>query len=1017
MTVVAATKPRWCKRRENSSYFCEPVPTEVLESLPLPDNACAILSCKDCVVANATFIVKNQEELLHATTFLDRPTERQGNRTDYECFLSRDGRGDSIPIKCDCASNCTGSSEFCNNFKCDATASCECVTKKVLYELSHIASTPSVIYPTILSLPVCIFRKTPIRKTRRQLLEFENAIFSLNSLNLTFHDPVVTVPTSGKLIARASGKEVVFDVKEDFNVVLPLELLAFKDKLKLIFISTSGRAVYGEVLLEGKTICSSANCVFCRDFLRQVKCWPAHLAYMLYLSLVIMGSITIIFVSFAVKGALTLCSVGLFTVGITYRCIKASLRLFMLSGAVFGNSIRRKFQNFHDYLEVQNPRRAANVAIILFLGLIAMAADLLKSYEVRTITGHECSYTIAVTRQHNDTQELLNIQTSDTTVDGIHLQVLGSYNQPQLHLNDKLVLRVGDYAEAYLSTASPPNRPTSGLVGQIQANLSYTKEFIFDRDMVNCDFFETQLRCTNKPDVLQSLYTSKEQALPLTRDLHLMTVDKGKLVSKILSTAPVRVQMHFSNYKVSVQTVDVCPKISDTDITTKGCYAYSKNELNESASPLITLPPCVNTKAIPLVISDCLCLPPVDHDCTFPRFKDGATYSSIHGITKISDLLETTLLTHPYILGDDTVHADHMNSFQRMFNQFADHDNCYTTTFRNLIPSTKPEEFLNLTCPDFPNSLITPPCYQDPRNFSVKQGFKEILKYNDIDRTQFVRIDMTPGKKTIEGKQRYLHNFTIQDFSNYAIRLKIGELETDEDGYSTIHLHNDAPPTAKFIKWTLDRVNTQSREPISRLWTDIFRPYASSESHTCQEKNTPSDAASGDSPVVYYKQQGQDGQLKEDFQIVRLNNKCSRNLHDTDLALKELKSKILVPPGFDKSIFTTLVWDNNDFGEETLTGAGTTHNTNFSLLQWESQETTLEPEISFEMCKKSRKRTLDSTSTYVVPYKLVKRAGPINLTPNHNTEKDQLLMCKEFYRKQMQAFIQQNYRRNRNCQD
>ncbi|KAG8172466.1 hypothetical protein JTE90_014344 [Oedothorax gibbosus] len=243
----------------------------------------------------------------------------------------------------------------------------------------------------------------------------------------------------------------------------------------------------------------------------------------------------------------------------------------------------------------------------------------------------------------------------------------------------------------------------------------------------------------------------------------------------------------------------------------------------------------------PIVISDCLCLPPVDHDCSFPCFKDGATYYSIHGITKISDLLETTLLTHPYILGDDTAHADHMNSFQRMFNQFADHENCYTTTFRNLIPSTKPEEFLNLTCPDFPKSLITPPCYQDPRNFSVKQGFKEISKYNDIDRTQFVRIDTTPGKKTIEGKQRYLHNFNIQDFFNYVIRLKIGELETDEDGYSTIHLHNDAPPTAKFIKWTLDRVNTQSREPISRLWTDIFRPYASSESHTCQERNTHSD--------------------------------------------------------------------------------------------------------------------------------------------------------------------------------
>lgn len=54
--------------------------------------------------------------------------------------------------------------------------------------------------------------------------------------------------------------------------------------------------------------------------------------------------------------------------------------------------------------------------------------------------------------------------------------------------------------------------------------------------------------------------------------------------------------------------------------------------------------------------------------------------------------------------------------------------------------------------------------------------------------------------------------------------------------------------------------------------------------------------------------------------------------HDTALAKKSLNSDG-IPAGFKKGDFTTLVWDNNDFGEETLTGRGTTHNTNGIILQ------------------------------------------------------------------------------------
>lgn len=42
--------------------------------------------------------------------------------------------------------------------------------------------------------------------------------------------------------------------------------------------------------------------------------------------------------------------------------------------------------------------------------------------------------------------------------------------------------------------------------------------------------------------------------------------------------------------------------------------------------------------------------------------------------------------------------------------------------------------------------------------------------------------------------------------------------------------------------------------------------------------------------------------------------------HDTALAVKQLKETSDIPAGFFEEKFTTLVWDNNDFGEETLTG-------------------------------------------------------------------------------------------------
>ncbi|GBO08931.1 hypothetical protein AVEN_6508-1 [Araneus ventricosus] len=78
---------------------------------------------------------------------------------------------------------------------------------------------------------------------------------------------------------------------------------------------------------------------------------------------------------------------------------------------------------------------------------------------------------------------------------------------------------------------------------------------------------------------------------------------------------------------------------------------------------------------------------------------------------------------------------------------------------------------------------------------------------------------------------------------------------------------------------------------------------------------------------------------------------------DTDMALLQLKNQSIFPKNFIPNVFTTLVWDNSDFGEETLCGGGTTLCTNGIILQWESTEEV--NAILSEPLKRNRKRTLE----------------------------------------------------------
>jgi hypothetical protein len=95
--------------------------------------------------------------------------------------------------------------------------------------------------------------------------------------------------------------------------------------------------------------------------------------------------------------------------------------------------------------------------------------------------------------------------------------------------------------------------------------------------------------------------------------------------------------------------------------------------------------------------------------------------------------------------------------------------------------------------------------------------------------------------------------------------------------------------------------------------------------------------------------------------------------HDTALAECALKSDG-IPAGFKKDVFTTLVWDNNDFGEETLSGKGTTHNTNGIIIQ-KCDAASAGESVSAPTVHKRKQRSLSAPPVFIQEFNR-SRHGP-----------------------------------------
>jgi len=106
---------------------------------------------------------------------------------------------------------------------------------------------------------------------------------------------------------------------------------------------------------------------------------------------------------------------------------------------------------------------------------------------------------------------------------------------------------------------------------------------------------------------------------------------------------------------------------------------------------------------------------------------------------------------------------------------------------------------------------------------------------------------------------------------------------------------------------------------------------------------------------------------------------CSSNSqeleHDTALAELQLqRGDTYIPPNITVKVQATLVWDNNDFGEETLSGKGAIHNTNGIVIQ--RPITCGVPTSEAVSQQRTRKRSLQPPHVHIDTYIRRKRTGP-----------------------------------------
>ena len=92
--------------------------------------------------------------------------------------------------------------------------------------------------------------------------------------------------------------------------------------------------------------------------------------------------------------------------------------------------------------------------------------------------------------------------------------------------------------------------------------------------------------------------------------------------------------------------------------------------------------------------------------------------------------------------------------------------------------------------------------------------------------------------------------------------------------------------------------------------------------------------------------------------------------HDSALATLQISDSVVIPRNANVGVFSTLVWDNNDFHEETVGGKGTTHVVNGIIIQKGT------PALRDKFTVSKKVRSMKAPATEIEPYFNAKKGLP-----------------------------------------
>lgn len=201
-----------------------------------------------------------------------------------------------------------------------------------------------------------------------------------------------------------------------------------------------------------------------------------------------------------------------------------------------------------------------------------LVGRLSHSYAVSKITSQACNPEIEITITNNATLERFTVN-KQGIYRGVTINPLGTLYQPLDFVDKNLIVRVGHPDEAYIESASAQGRPQPGEIGDVQAEIINTQEFIFNEKSVTCRDFEETMTCEKMSSYLEQMTKKQINKLPLAWSNHYFSLDKDRrLTSTLLQSAPLVVHLIFADYKIHLGRRLVCPQI-DKVVEISGCYS------------------------------------------------------------------------------------------------------------------------------------------------------------------------------------------------------------------------------------------------------------------------------------------------------------------------------------------------------------------------------------------------------------------------------------------------------------